>query len=320
VLVTFPDYDTSALTDAGCDLRLAPKLGPRSPNELAALLEGVTAAVVSTDPFTPEVLRGASGLKVIARVGVGYDTIDIPTADALGIQVVTTPGANEHAVADHALAMILALLRRIPELDADIRGGGWNRTGAHTPRQLAGMTVGLIGYGNIGRRVGARLRGFDVELLVHDPFFDSSGGGESVPIDELLRRGQVVSLHCPLTAATRHLIDDRALGLMRPDAILVNTSRGGVVDEQALIDALRAGRIAGAALDVFDAEPPRDSPLLTMPNVVVSPHNAGLSTVSIAEMSRRASQGVIEALDGGVAADLVNPGCLEALGRGKAVV
>ena len=318
VLVTWPDYDVTdpavggALTAAGLELRLAPKLGARTPDELAGLLPGAMGAIVSTDPFTADVLRAAADLRVIARVGVGVDSIDLDAASERGVQVATTPGANEHAVADHAVGLMMALLRRIPQLDRHVRTGGWHRTGVHTPRQLTGATVGLVGYGHIGRRVAARLRGFDVELLIHDPALAAGGPDTSIALDELLRRSDVVSLHCPLTASTRHLIDAHALGLMRPDAILVNTSRGGVVDEPALVAALRAGSIAGAALDVFEGEPPAGSPLLELDNVVVSPHNGGLSTTSVTEMTRRATQAVLDVATGGVAADLVNVGALDA--------
>jgi phosphoglycerate dehydrogenase-like enzyme len=312
VLVTFPDFDADdpavggVITAAGLELRMAPKFGPRSTAELARLLSGVVGAIVSTDPFTADVLRGAPALRVIARTGVGYDTIDMAVATELGIQVVTTPGANENAVADHALGLLLALLRRIPELDTDARAGGWSRTGAHLPRQLAGCTVGVVGYGGIGRQVAKRLAGFGVELLVHDPVLGDDGPVASTPFDELLARSDVVTLHCPLLPETRGLIDVRALSLMQPHAVLVNTSRGPVVDEPALVAALQSGRIAGAALDVFLEEPPVGSPLLSMPNVVVSPHNGGLSDVSIAEMTRRCAEAVVAVARGGVAADLVN--------------
>jgi len=313
VLVTWPDYDLhdarlgGALKAAGLDVRLEPKRGGRSPEQLASIVEGAFAAIVSTDPFTAEVLADARDLRVIARVGVGYDSIDVAAANACGVQIATTPGCNDQAVADHALALMLALLRRIPELDRDLRGGGWNRTGAYAPRQLTGCTVGLIGYGAIGRRVADRLGGFGVELLVHDPLL----GDASTALGELLRRSHVVSLHCPLLPETRHLINATTLASMRPDAVLVNAARGAIVDQAALVDALEAGVIAGAALDVFELEPPERSALLTMDNVVLSPHVAGISTVSIAEMTRVATQAVIDVASGRPVAHLVNPEVLE---------
>lgn len=315
VLVTWPDYDVDhpdlggALLSAGLALRLEPKRGHRAPEELASMLDGVVGAIVSTDPFTAGVLAQAPSLRVIARVGVGYDSIDVEAATARGVQIATTPGANEHAVADHTLALMLAALRRVAELDRDVRCGGWNRTGRFIPRQLAGATVGLIGYGAIGRRVAERLSGFGVELLVHDPIL----GESSTPLPDLLRRSHVVSLHCPLVPATHHLIGAEALAAMRPDAVLVNAARGPIVDEAALVAALADGHIAAAALDVFETEPPASSPLLAMENVVVSPHVGGLSTVSVEEMTRRATRAVVDVVAGGRAADLINPEALEVL-------
>ena len=317
VLITFPDYDTDhsqhggALTAAGYVMRIAAKRGQRSPDELLALSHDVAGAIVSTDPFTAEVLRDSPNLQVIARVGVGIDSIDVAAATDLGVSITTTPGANESTVADHAIAMMLALLRRIPENDAGVRKGEWNRTGQHTPRMLTGCTVGLIGYGHIGQLVARRLAGFDVELLVTDPAIAGSESPRAVPLDELLARSDVVSLHVPLVDATRNMIDARALRSMQPHAVLVNTSRGGVVDEAALIQALSDGVLAGAALDVFETEPPHDSPLLGMTNVVVSPHVGGLSTKSVDVMIRRATASVIDVIEGRVPDGLANRAILE---------
>jgi phosphoglycerate dehydrogenase-like enzyme len=317
ILITFPDYDTGhpqhggALTAHGYEMRIAPKRGARSEEQLLALSADVAGAIVSTDPFTRDVLRDSPGLRVIARVGVGIDSIDAAAATELGVAITTTPGANEETVADHAIAMMLALLRRIPENDAGIRRGEWNRTGPHTPLLLSGCTVGLVGYGHIGRLVAHRLAGFDVELLVTDPALGESESPRAVELAELLARSDIVSLHCPLIPATRHLIDHSALQLMRPHALLVNTSRGGVVDEAALIQALDDGVISGAALDVFETEPPGDSPLLAMRNVVVSPHVGGLSTKSVDAMFRMATASVIDVLEGRVPEGLVNPAILD---------
>ncbi len=319
VLITFPDYDTDhpqhggALTAAGYTMRIAPKRGPRSPDELLVLCADAAGAIVSTDPFTADVLRDSPCLQVIARVGVGIDSIDVTAATDLGVAITTTPGANEATVADHAVAMMLALLRRIPLNDVEIRNGEWNRTGPHTPLLLTGCTVGLVGYGRIGRLVARRLAGFDIELVVADPALDASGAESprAVELDELLACADVVSLHCPLIPATRHLIGRRALQLMQPHAVLVNTSRGGVVDETALIKALEDGVIAGAALDVFEVEPPHHSPLLAMPNVVVSPHVGGLSTKSVDVMIRLATASVIDVIEGRVPAGLANPAILD---------
>jgi phosphoglycerate dehydrogenase-like enzyme len=313
VVVTWPDYDPDgqhlggALRRAGLTVRLEAKRGARSTGEMRALLDGAVAAIVSTDPFDAAVLAASPGLRVIARVGVGVDSIDIDAATAQGVAVTITPGANEATVADHTVALMLAALRRIREHDAAVRQGHWNRTGPHTPWLLSGGTVGLVGFGQIGRTVAVRLRGFDVRVLVSDPVEPGDAAVESVSLDALLAASDVVSLHAPLLPTTRGLIGARELALMRPTAVLVNTARGGIVDEDALADALERGRLRAAALDVFEHEPPRASRLLALPNVVLSPHNAGLSIPSIEEMTRRATGSVIEVLRGLAPEHLANP-------------
>ncbi|HEY4610884.1 MAG TPA: NAD(P)-dependent oxidoreductase, partial [Ilumatobacteraceae bacterium] len=230
VLVTFPDYDVEApdhggaFTAAGIRMRIAAKRGARSTDELLALCHDASGAIASTDPFTREVLRDSPNLRVIARMGVGVDTIDVAAATEMGVAIVTTPGANDESVADHTLAMILAMLRRIRSNDVSVRAGEWNRTGPHTPLQLTGSTVGLVGFGRIGQQVARRLDGFDVEVLVSDPVLGDSDP-RAVGLGELLARSDIVSLHCPLIPATHHLIDAAALSLMQPHAILVNTAR-----------------------------------------------------------------------------------------------
>lgn len=316
VLVTWPDYDVNAdsfgrtLSSAGFRLRLEPKIGNRSPSEVVDLAANAVAAIVSTDPFSADVLDACPQLRVIARVGVGVDSIDLEAATAKGIAVTVTPGANEVTVADHTLALMLAVLRRVCEQDRSIRRGGWNRTGSDTPWTLSGATVGLVGFGRIGRLVAQRLGGFGVKILISDPVPNFDMTVEPVELDELLRRSDVVSIHTPLLPSTRGLIGKPELDAMRPSAVLINTSRGGVVDELALVEALRSGGIRSAGLDVFSAEPPKHSPLLEMKHVVLSPHNAGLSDDSIEQMLRRATASVIDVLSGRPPADLANPSVL----------
>jgi phosphoglycerate dehydrogenase-like enzyme len=318
VLVTWPDYAAdapgvgAALREAGLSVRLAPKLGNRSPDELRELARGVVGAIVSTDPFDADVLERCPDLRVIARVGVGVDSIDLGAATACGVAVTVTPGANEATVADHAVALILAAVRRICMHDAAVRRGEWNRTGPHTAWLLTGKTVGLVGYGRTGRLVAERLRGFGVRLLASDPVAPAGDGVEGVALSELLAAADIVSLHVPLVPGTRDLIGAEQLALMPPHAVLVNTSRGGVVDEEALADALRGGRLRAAALDVFADEPPVGSPLLSLPNVTLTPHVSGLSEDSITEMTRRATASVVDVLAGRAPADLANPAVLRA--------
>jgi D-3-phosphoglycerate dehydrogenase len=317
VLVTWPDYDVEserlggALKRAGLTVRLKPKSNDRTPAEVRELVAGAAAAIVSTDPFDAEVLAASPELRVIARVGVGVDSIDLDAATTCGVAVTVTPGANESTVADHTIALMLAALRRIGEHDGGVRRGEWNRTGSHAPWVLSGATVGLIGYGRIGRLVRKRLEGFSVEVLVSDPVQPDDGNVTSVDLGELLAGSDVVSIHAPLLSSTRGLIGAAELALMRPHAVLVNTARGGVCDEDALAQALEEGQLRAAALDVFEHEPPLSSRLLQLSNVVLSPHNAGLSVQSIEEMTRRATASVIDVLVGRNPEHLANPEVLK---------
>jgi phosphoglycerate dehydrogenase-like enzyme len=312
ILITWPDFDRDGtdtgrrLTDAGYGLRFAPKRAHRSPAEMIGLLDGVAAAIVSTDPFDEEVLSSARQLRVIARVGVGTDSIDLEAAARRGVAVCTTPGANESSTADHTLALMLAALRRIPEYDRAVREGGWPRTGEATPWELNRATVGLVGYGAIGRLVRRRLSGFRARVLVFDPQAAAEPGVELLDLPDLLRASDVVSLHAPLTPETERLIDRDRLALMRAGAILVNTARGRLVDEAALVDALERGRLRAAALDVFELEPPDRSRLLALPNVVLTPHVGGVSERSVREMTRRATDAVLDVLAGRAPSGLVD--------------
>jgi phosphoglycerate dehydrogenase-like enzyme len=299
VLVTWmgfePDGATTGarLREAGLRVVLAPKDGERAAAEVARLVSGSVAAIVSTDPFDRAVFQAAPRLRVVARVGVGTDSIDLEAATQAGVVVTTTPGANRETAADHALAMILAALRRVVEHDASVRRGEWRRGGDLTPWDLHGTTVGLVGYGGIGRAVGRRVAGFGARVLACDP-----AARDGVPLATLLERSDVVSLHLPLTADTRNLIGAAELARMPAHAVLVNTSRGGLVDEPALVAALRAGAIRAAALDVFADEPRLTPGLAALPNVVLTPHIGGLSERSIALMTERATDQVLAVLAG----------------------
>lgn len=318
VLVTWIDYDADGprtgarLKAAGLQVDHAPKRGARSARELAELLDGAVAAIVSTDPFDRSVFSAARKLRVIARVGVGSDSIDLRAASRAGVAVTVTRGANSETAADHTLALMLAALRRVLEHDSAVRVGAWARGGPLTPWDLHGTTVGLVGYGDIGRAVARRLAGFGVRLLVADPAFRGDGQAERVSIDELARLADVVSLHLPLTAATRRILGERELALMRPGTIVVNTSRGGLIDETALAARLRDGRLRGGALDVFEDEPAVPAALTGLANVVLTPHIGGLSVASVAAMTEQATDHVLAVLGGrpDVSA-LANPEVLE---------
>lgn len=302
VVVTYPAFDVNdsrtggALEAAGLQVRHEPRLTERSPEDVVALMAGATAGVVSTDPFDRSVFARLPLLRVLARVGVGVDSIDLDAATEAGVSVTTTPGINTSTVADHTLALMLASVRRIVENDRALRSGAWDRGGALTGTELAGSTVGIVGLGSIGAAVAKRLVGFDVTVLGYDVAVTELAGTRRVEFDELLRNSDVVTLHVPLESRTKHLIGARELALMRPSAILVNVSRGGVVDEQALLDALLAGRLAGAALDVFSREPPLNAPLLDLPQVVVTPHIGGISVVAQQTALEMAVRSVLDVL------------------------
>jgi phosphoglycerate dehydrogenase-like enzyme len=316
VVATFPGFDPDdaatggALRAAGCELRLEPRTRERSLDEVRALMRDAFAGIVSTDRFDATVFAACPRLRILARVGVGYDTIDVDAATAAGIAVTTTPGANAETVADHALALMLAATRRIVEEDAAVRRGAWLRGGAHAGWDLHGRTIGIVGLGVIGRAVARRLRGFDCRLLAYDIAPQRVDGVELVRLDELLRRADVITVHVPLLPGTRRLIGAAELALLRPGAILVNTSRGGVVDEAACAAALRDGRLRAAGIDVFEDEPPAASPLLGLPNVTLTPHVAGISVGSIGAMLGAAVHSVLAVLHGERPDGLLNPEAL----------
>lgn len=317
VFVSWPGYAADdpetggRLVEAGCELILAPKLGARTDEELIALMRGAFAAIVSTDPFTPRAIAANPALRLIARVGVGTDSIDHAAALRHGVGIAITPGMNAEPVADQTLAMILALIRKIVPQDLSVKAGRWDRVGVMTPSELPGKVVGLVGAGTIGRAVARRLKGFDVRLVFHDTQVASLDGAEKLAsLAALLAVSDIVSLHTPLTAETHHLIDAAALALMKPGALLINTARGPLVDQAALLAALRAGRIGGAALDVFETEPPGAAALDGVPNLVVSAHMAGLSHESIRRMTISATSSVLAVLEGRIPDTVINPAAL----------
>jgi phosphoglycerate dehydrogenase-like enzyme len=327
VLVTWMRFDPDdeltgrRMTNAGLVVRLEPNNGGRTPAELSLLLRDAVGAIVSTDPFDRSVFAAAPSLRVIARVGVGTDSIDLEAATEAGVVVTPAPGLNTETTADHTLALMLAAVRRVTEHDHAVREGSWPRGGSLTPVDLYGRTVGLVGHGRIGAAVARRLRGFGVQLLLADPALVHVDGEEVVPLAELLARSDIVSLHLPLVPGTRGLIGAREIAAMKPGAILVNTARGGIVDEEALESALTRGHLRAAALDVFAEEPPARSGLLSLANVVLSPHIAGISVDSVEQMTRQATQSVLAVLEGAPdPAVVANPHVLERLGLDSAVV
>jgi D-3-phosphoglycerate dehydrogenase / 2-oxoglutarate reductase len=276
---------------------------------LVRLCRDADGVITQYGAFTAEVIRALTRCRVIARYGVGVDTIDLDAATARDIVVANVPDYGTDEVSSHAAALILALLRQIVRYDRAVRDGRWDfRAGAPIAR-MRGLTLGIVGFGRIGRMVAEKLRPFGLNCLATDPYLTAFPDWvEPVPLETLLERADVVSLHCPLTAETRHLLGEARLRRMKPTAILVNTARGAVVDTAALARALREGWIAGAGLDVLEQEPlPPGHPLTTMDRVLLTPHAAFYSEGSILELKRRVARAVLDVLQGRRPASVVNP-------------
>jgi D-3-phosphoglycerate dehydrogenase len=301
VLITVPHtYQRDApylqrLEAAGLEVeRRIGRHGKMTEDELRAALPGVFATLASSEPYTERVFQEAPDLRVVARWGVGFDAIDVNAATRHDVVVCTAVGANHEAVADYAVTLMCALQRGLLRNHRLITGGQW-KTEFHPGLWRA--TVGVVGLGRIGQAVARRCRGFDMTILAYEPYpdlnFVRAHGVELVSLEELLRRADLVTLHCPATAENRHLINRDRLALMKPTAHLVNTARGTLVDESALHEALVTGRIAGAGLDVFEKEPLFDSALFGLDNVVLSPHVAGIDETSEVAMANRAIDAIL---------------------------
>ena len=265
-----------------------------------ALAEADAVLIRSSTTLDRSVLEGQSRLKVIGRAGVGVDNIDIEAATEQGIAVFNAPSGNTASAAELTMALMLAVMRKVPAADRSMRAGEWDRK-RFRGAELQGKTLALIGAGRIGGEVARRARAFGMRIIAYDPYLQEERAKhleiEAVPLDEALRRGDVVSLHVPLTDGTRGLIGADQLALMKPTAVLVNAARGGVLDETALADALRQERIAGAALDVYAAEPPSDDhPLRDLENVVMTPHIGAATEEAQHNVAHEVAQSVRDAL------------------------
>lgn len=292
----------------------------RSTEDMVDLLKDADGALVNTLPLTSrEVLEACPRLKVVSRMGVGVDSIDLDAATELGVLACNVPGVNTTEVADHAMAMLLTLTRRMNDAIDATRAGGWRNNRAAIGavqtgvRRIAGHTMGIIGFGNIGRAFATRIRGFGpASIIAYDPYVPQLAGDlygvRMVDMDELLSSSDFITIHCSATAETHHLIGAAALSKMKKTAFLVNTSRGNVVDGSAVAEALQNGEIAAAALDVTEIEPIEDDdPLLQLPNAIVTPHIAGFSPTFLNVCPVRQAENVIRVLHGIPPHGLANP-------------
>jgi D-3-phosphoglycerate dehydrogenase / 2-oxoglutarate reductase len=297
------------------ELELAPAADEQTLRQVAADADALLNCYAK---LSPDLLRSLRRCRLIARYGIGVDTVPLSVASELGIMVTNVPDYCIDEVSDHALALLLNLARGIGRVSLATRAGDWDIGVVQPLYRLRGRTLAILGFGRIGRALADKARPLGLRLVAFDQYVPDdairAAGVEPVSLQEALKQADLVSVHVPLTDETHHLIDARALAWMKPGAFLVNTSRGPVVDTQALVDALRAGRLAGAGLDVIEPEPlPADHELRPMPNVVLTPHTAFYSEESQRELQRRAAEEVARVLRGEPPRSLVNAEALAAL-------
>jgi len=309
-----PGNAVAQLEAAGHTVEVWPGELPPPPEALAAALvrsDAVMTMVV--DRITPAMLAAAPRLRIVANMAVGYDNVDPAAAAEAGVWVTNTPGVLAETTADLAFALLLAAARRVVEADRDTRAGGWKTWSptAFLGTDLFGATLGIVGLGEIGEAVARRARGFRMRILYHSrtrkPALEADLGLEFRDLHSLLADSDFVSLHTPLTPQTRHLLGPAAFAAMKPGAILVNTARGGIVDQDALVEALRSGSLGGAALDVTDPEPlPLSHPLYSFPNVIITPHIGSASRATRARMAEMAAANILAVLAGSEPPNPVN--------------
>jgi phosphoglycerate dehydrogenase-like enzyme len=309
-LATVEGAFRKALREGGFELVFPARAGQQlTEEETLHALHGVQAALAGSEPYTAHVLDANPTLRVIARVGVGYDAVDVAEATSRGIAVATAPGTNHDAVAEHTFAMILGLAKDLVNQHNGTKAGNWPR-GANLP--VRGQTLGIAGLGRIGKAVALRGEAFGMRLLAYEPYPDTAFAAAHnvtfVPFERLLAESDYLSLHLPYTPEVKYLINRDALARMKPTAFLVNTARGGLVCEADLLDALRSKRLAGAALDVFEEEPSDKNPLFAFDNVLVTPHAAGGDLKSRDDMALSAAEAIVALSRGEWPAEkIVNP-------------
>ncbi len=296
------------LRAAGCEIIFPPRMGPLKAEQLNAALSGMDAVIASFDEYSETVLSSpsSSNLKIIARWGVGYDSVNVPAATRNGIVVTYTPGLLDEAVADYAFALLLSLARRVHEAHVAMQQGEWKNFWGD---DIGSKTLGIIGLGRIGKAVARRASGFNMRILAHTPHPPKESDGiEFVSLDTLLAESDFVSLHAALAPATRGMIGESQLRRMKHSAYLINTGRGALIDEAALVRALGEGWIAGAALDVFTTEPlPTESPLRFVPNLLLSPHQSSYARGTGERVSLTAAQSIVDLMEGRKPRNVLNP-------------
>lgn len=283
----------------------------RTEEDVIQNAQGFDALLVETAPITRRVFEALPQVKAVGRYGIGYDVIDVKAATDHGVYVVNVPDYCYDEVSEHTLALLLAAVRKVNQLDVHVKSGNWEYNPFKPIYRLAGSTLGLIGFGKIARAISKKAKVLGLKIITSDPFLEKSVadkyGVELATLEEVLQNADYISLHVPLTEKTKHLIGEKELSLMKKTAIVVNTARGAMIDEKALVSALQKNEIAGAALDVLENEPvEKTNPLLEMPNVIITPHIAYYSEESLAQLQSMLARGVADALIGKVPKNLVN--------------
>jgi len=296
---SFSDKPLKMLTERDFKIKRNNTGRPYKKEEMLKLIKDVDGIIIGIDELSAEIIEEANELKVISKYGIGLDNIDINMATNKKIVVTNTPTANVDAVADLTFGLILSLARRVPEADRKTKGAKWGKI---IGKSVWEKTIGIIGLGKIGRQVVKRAKGFEMNILVFDIVkdkkFAQKYGIKYVDLEKLLRQSDYITIHIPLNDATRNMISYEELEKMKKDAFLINTSRGGIVDEEALYDALRNNKLRGAALDVYNNEPLRESPLKELDNVIMTPHIGAYTEEAIENMSIQAAQNLIDVLEG----------------------
>jgi len=327
IVVTECDHDSfdvefAVARASGVELVVAQS---RNVDEVVANAAGAAGILVQYASITGDIMDALQDLRVIGRYGVGVDSVDVVAATARGIAVCNVPDYGTESVSDHAIGLALSTARGIPRLDRGVRAGSFDLSAVRPLYQTAGRVFGVIGLGLIGTATARKAKGLGYEVIGYDikaaPGEATFHDAPSVSLDDLLERSQVISLHVPLTDQTRHMIGAAQLARMRPDALVVNTSRGGVIDTDALVEALRSRTILGAAIDVHEQEPlALDHPLTMFDSVVLTPHLAWYTEESYGELKRRTAENAVDVVAGRVPRNIFNPEVLGAPGRNRAFV
>ncbi len=313
--IVFPDLEPArrVLARVGAELQLAREA---TSDAILAVARDADALLVTYAKITAEMIRQMKRCRIISRFGIGVDNVDLAVATEMGIVVTKVPDYCIDEVSDHAMALLLALVRKVAFANARVQGGRWEMPSVVPIHRLRGTVLGLVGFGRIPQLVAPKAKAFGLQVIAFDPYIPANvmdrAGVTKVEFAELLQRSDYVSIHSPLSPETQHLFSTDAFRQMKPTAYLVNTARGPIVDEKALAEALDKKQLAGAVLDVVEKEPPSNSPLLGRDNVILTPHTAFYSEESLLELQTKAAEEVVRVLSGEVPRNPVNPEVLKA--------